>query len=243
MYRIKMSIPALFMVMMVACGQTSQENKETVMATEPEWIDMLANDNLSRWHNFNKPDSIGGAWSLKDGVLHLNVAEKNDWQAKGGGDIVFDEVFDNFHLQVEWKISENGNSGIMFLVQEDTAFKYPWQTGPEMQILHNEGHPDGKITKHRAGDLYDLISVSKETVKGPGEWNLAEVMVKDKQLDFFLNGEKVVSTTLWDSSWNNLIANSKFKEMPGFGIFQSGKIALQDHGDAVWFRNVKIRRL
>jgi hypothetical protein len=243
MYKIKMAIPTLFMVMMMACGQTTKENKETVMIKEPEWIDMLANDDLSRWHNFNKPDSIGGAWSLKDGVLHLNVAEKNDWQVKGGGDIVFDEVFDNFHLQLEWKISENGNSGIMFLVQEDTAFKYPWQTGPEMQILHNQGHPDGKITKHRAGDLYDLISVSKETVKGPGEWNLAEVKVKDKQLDFFLNGEKVVTTTLWDSSWNALVANSKFKEMPGFGTFQSGKIALQDHGDAVWFRNVKIRRL
>lgn len=227
--------------------KTSQTTMETATKTKPiasgEWINMLANDDLSRWHNFNKPGSIGPAWSLKDGILHLDVKEKKDWQVKGGGDIVFDEVFENFHLKLEWKISENGNSGIMFLVQEAAGFNYPWQTGPEMQILHNEGHPDGKIQKHRAGDLYDLISVSKETVKAPGEWNLAEVIVKNETLTFYLNGEKVVTTPLWDDSWKALIAGSKFKEMKGFGTFRSGKISLQDHGDEVWFRNVMIKKL
>lgn len=238
----KILLVFVFVCVIFSCGG-QQAKVENPSGVQMGWINLLADDDLSRWHNFNKPGSIGEAWSLKDGLLHLNVGEKKDWQTKGGGDIVFDEVFDDFHLQLEWKISENGNSGIMFFVQEDTSFRYPWQTGPEMQILHNDGHADGKILKHRAGDLYDLISVSKETVKGPGEWNTVEIIVSEKELTFFLNGEQVVSTTLWDSSWQALIAGSKFKDMPGFGAFQSGKIALQDHGDEVWFRNIMIRRL
>ncbi|MFN2440722.1 MAG: DUF1080 domain-containing protein, partial [Chitinophagaceae bacterium] len=116
-------------------------------------------------------------------------------------------------------------------------------TGPEMQVLDNAGHPDAKITKHRAGDLYDLISVSKETVKPAGEWNTAEIIADKGNLRFRLNGEEVVNTTMWDDVWRTMLANSKFKDMPGFGTFKKGKIALQDHGDNVWYRNIKIRRL
>jgi hypothetical protein len=232
----------VFSVTFLSCNNQLTRHVQ-VSEVKDEWLDLLAENNLSDWHNFNKPGQIGEAWTLQDGILHLQVEERKDWQSKGGGDIVYKEVFENFHLKLEWKISPNGNSGVMFLVQEDSAYQYPWQTGPEMQILHNEGHPDGKIITHRAGDLYDLISVSNETVKGPGEWNLAEIMVQDKKLNFFLNGKNVVSTTLWDSSWQALVAGSKFKDMPGFGSFQSGKIALQDHGDEVWFRNIMIRRL
>jgi hypothetical protein len=112
-----------------------------------------------------------------------------------------------------------------------------------MQILHNEGHPDGKIEKHRVGDLYDLIAASEDASKPVGEWNLAEIISQDNQLRFILNGKEVVKTTLWDDAWKQMIANSKFKEMPGFGTFKKGKIALQDHGDMVWFRNIRIRRL
>ena len=225
-----------------ACGEPAEkEKKEPAMEAE-QWTDLLGNG-LAKWHRFNQPDSIGKAWSVTDGVLHLDASFKNEWQTRDGGDIVYDEVFDNFHLKLEWKIAPGGNSGIMFYVQEDTAFRYPWQTGPEMQVLDNDAHADAKIHKHRAGDLYDLIACSKETVKPAGEWNLAEIVSKDGKLEFFLNGENVVSTTLWDSSWNALVAGSKFKDMPGFGKYKAGKIALQDHGDNVWFRNVMVRRL
>jgi hypothetical protein len=223
----------------ITTGTIAQQNGKA----KKGWQNLLDKNSTKGWHTYNKPGSIGSAWSVKDGVLHLNASEKSDWQTKSGGDIVFEEVFDNFHLKLEWKISKNGNSGIMFLVQEDEAYKYPWLTGPEMQILDNDGHADGKIIKHRAGDLYDLISCSTETVRPVGKWNLAEIILKDSKLTFKLNGKTVVTTTLWDENWNNMVANSKFKNMPDFGKFKSGKIALQDHGDDVWFRNIKVKRL
>ena len=112
-----------------------------------------------------------------------------------------------------------------------------------MQVLDNEGHPDGKIHKHRAGDLYDLIACSKETVKPHDEWNQVEIKLLNGKLDFFLNGENVVSTTMWDDNWNKMVANSKFKTMPGFAKFKKGGIDLQDHDCTVWYRNIMIKKL
>jgi hypothetical protein len=158
--------------------------------------------------------------------------------------LVTDEEFENYHLSLEWKVAKGSNSGIIFNVQDDAAkFKNTYETGPEMQVLDNERHADAKIHKHRAGDLYDLIPSSKETVKPAEEWNLAEIKLDKGKLDFFLNGTNVVSTTMWDDSWKQMLAASKFKNMPGFGTFQKGHLALQDHGDPVWFRNIKIRNL
>ena len=145
---------------------------------------------------------------------------------------------------MEWKISKDGNSGIIFYIHEDKVkYNWPWETGPEMQILDNKGHPDAKIIKHRAGDLYDLISCSTETVKPYGEWNLAKIKCINGKLDLYLNGNNVVSTTLWDENWKKMVAGSKFRNMAGFGTYKKGHIGLQDHGNEVCFRNIKIRKL
>jgi hypothetical protein len=176
-------------------------------------------------------------------VLHLDGSNKSNGKIVDGGNLVFNQDFENFHLKLEWKISPGGNSGIMFFVKEDPALKEPYQTGPEMQVLDNNAHPDAKIIKHRAGDLYDLISCSKEVVKPVGEWNLAEIVVNNAKLEFFLNGEMVVSTTLWDDNWNKMIEGSKFKGWPQFAKYKSGKIVLQDHNDEVWFRNMMVKKL
>ena len=195
------------------------------------------------WHKYGG-DPVGSAWKVKDGYLYLDTTIKVDWQIKDGGDIVTDEEYENYDFQLEWKIAKGGNSGMIFYIKEDKAkYNWPWQTGPEMQVLDNNGHPDAKIIKHRAGDLYDLISSSKETVKPYDEWNLAEIKCINGKLDLYLNGENVVSTTMWDDNWKKLVAGSKFRDMPGFGTYTKGRIGLQDHGNQVCFRNIKIRRL
>ena len=112
-----------------------------------------------------------------------------------------------------------------------------------MQILDNDGHPDAKIISHRAGDLYDLIVSSEETVKPYDQWNSAEIIANNGKLDLILNGTTVVSTTLWTPEWEALIAGSKFKDMPNFGTFKKGRVTLQDHGDLVHFKNVQIKKL
>jgi hypothetical protein len=132
----------------------------------------------------------------------------------------------------------------MFYVKEDTAvYKYPWESGPEMQVADNEGNEDGKIYKSRAGDIYELIAISKNVIKPAGQWNHVEIIADKGKLDFHINGEHVLSTTLWDEAWKKNIAGTKFKDMPGFGTFKKGKIGLQDHAADVWYRNIRIKKL
>ena len=199
-----------------------------------EWQLLFDGKTTKGWHKYGG-ELAGASWKAEDGILFFDPLMKN------GGDIATDREFENFHLKLEWKISEKGNSGIIFLIHESAQYKYPWETGLEMQILDNDGHADGKVHKHRAGDLYDLIACTKETVKPVGEWNEAEVKCINGKLELILNGVSVVSTTLWDDVWKKLVAGSKFKSMPGFGTYKKGRIALQDHGDMVAYRNILIR--
>lgn len=222
---------ALIAVGMMGCSASKNANSQSGFRP------LFDGKTTTGWHSYGKT-TAPSAWKAEDGVLHFVPGTKD------GGDLVTNEEFDNFHLKLEWKISPKGNSGIIFYVHEDPSkFKRTYNTGPEMQVLDNDGHADGKIHKHRAGDLYDLIASSEEPVKPVGEWNQAEIISNKGKLDFFMNGKKVVSTTMWDENWKKMIAGSKFASWPGFGTYQSGKIALQDHGDHVWYRNIMIKKL
>ncbi|HUR12027.1 MAG TPA: DUF1080 domain-containing protein [Flavitalea sp.] len=206
------------------------------------WESLFDGTSKRSWHVYNNK-SDGAAWKIEDGTLHLDPREKKDGQTVGGGDIVTENEYENFHFQLEWKVGTRGNSGIMFYVKEDPRYERTWHTGPEMQLLDNAAHPDASINKHRAGDLYDLIAGSPETVKGAGEWNHIDIIVNKSALEFKMNGTRILTTTLWDQNWNRLVAGSKFVKWPDFATFKSGRIALQDHGDPVWFRNIMIRNL
>lgn len=206
------------------------------------WVSLFDGQSTSGWHSYGKP-AAGSAWKVQDGAIYLDTSSKVDWQIKGGGDLVTNDEFENFHFKIDWKVAPKGNSGIIFYVHEDSVkYEHTWHTGPEMQVLDNAGHSDANINKHRAGDLYDLIS-SKEAVKPAGEWNQVEIMSNNGKLDFFMNGQNVLTTTMWDDNWRKMIAGSKFREWPDFGTFKKGRIALQDHGDAIWYRNIKIKKL
>lgn len=190
------------------------------------------------WHTYGKK-TVGSGWKVEDGVLHFDPTASKNGQ---GGDLVTDLEYTNFHLKLEWKVAANANSGILFYVKEDPKkYQNTYNTGLEMQVLDNDGHPDGKITKHRAGDLYDLIKSSSEPVKPVGEWNSVDIVCKYGKLTMLLNGVKVVETTLWDDNFKALVAGSKFASWEGFASFKTGRIALQDHGDNVWYRNIMIK--
>ncbi|HLU89439.1 MAG TPA: DUF1080 domain-containing protein [Cyclobacteriaceae bacterium] len=248
----KQSILSMFALlgMAAACGPSSTNEAERANENqtiqimengEDEWISLFDGENLNAWTGYGQ-QSVGEAWKVEDGVIHFDAKSKKE-EGLSGGDIVTKESFGDFHLKLEWKISKNGNSGIMFYVIDNGEYDRPYHTGPEYQLLDNDGHPDGKIPSHRAGDLYDLIESSSEPVRPVGEWNQTEIISKDGKLEFYLNNEKIVSTTLWDEEWDKMVAGSKFKDMPGFGKYREGKIALQDHGDDIWFRNIEIKRL
>lgn len=206
------------------------------------WVSLFDGKTTTGWHSYGQ-DKADGIWKVEDGAICL-TDKKQRTPGSGGGDLVTDKEYGDFDLKLEWKIAKNGNSGIIFYVVEDVAkYKESYNTGMEMQVLDNDGHPDGKLIRHRAGDLYDLISSSKESVKPVGEWNEVEIISKNGNLQLFLNGTNVVTTQLWDDNWRSMLANSKFKNMTGFGTFKKGKIALQDHSNMVCYRNIKIKEL
>ena len=216
---------------------------ESTNSQKGGWINLFDGKTKNGWHIYSNDQGNGSCWKVQDGTLSFVPYPDKASKIRRGGDLVTDNEYENYHFSVEWKISEGGNSGIIFGINEAPEFEHTYHTGMEMQVLDNDKHADAKIIKHRAGDLYDLISSSKETVKPVGEWNLAEVVYNKGELKLFLNGVNVVSTKVGDENWNNMVAGSKFKAMPGFGKSPKGRIALQDHGNAVWFRNIKIKEL
>lgn len=232
----------LIVAVLVCFVANAQDNTLTAKEKKQGWKLLFDGKTLNGWHNFNS-DKIGEAWEVADGSIHLNKKQQEGFQVKGGGDIVTADEFENYELSLEWKIAPCGNSGIIFNVVESAQYQYVWQTGPEMQVLDNACHPDAKIEKHRAGNLYDLIKSPKESVKPANEWNLAKIKLNKGHLQFWLNGVKQVDTKMFTPEWEAMIKGSKFKDMPGFGKARKGHISLQDHGDLVWFKNVKIKEL
>ncbi len=246
--RIIFSSGILFLL--IAC-QNSNSNNQTASADSSKantgadsgWIALFNGTSLAGWHTYGK-SAAGVAWNVDSGSIHLQSAAKNGYQTSGGGDLITDGVFDNFDLKLEWKICKKGNSGIIFYVQEDTTkYKDTWNTGPEMQVCDKDSNEDAHSFKHEAGDLYDLIPSTAMSAKGFNEWNKVEIVSNKGKLDLYLNDVHIISTTLWDDKWKQLIAGSKFKDMPGFGTFTSGHIALQDHGDEVWYKNIMLKKL
>ena len=210
-----------------------------------EWIPLFDGETLHGWHQYNGED-IGSEWSVNDGVLIFQPKEDRKW-GDGGKNIVTDREFTNFILSIEWKISEAGNSGIFWGVKEGEEFGEPYVTGPEIQILDNERHPDANANPkfHQAGALYDLVQPTADVCKPAGEWNHVLLTVNHKlnKGSVKLNGTEIVTFPLSGSEWDHLVINSKFKGWNGFGEFKTGKIGLQDHDDRVSFRNIKIKEL
>ena len=227
-------IPAL----LLASGLMAQtDNQLTTKEKKQGWQLIFDGKTTNGWHNFKK-SSVGPAWSVVDGTLQLDPKIKD-----GRGDVVTDGEYENFELSIDWNIAEEGNSGIMFLVQEDKAYDATYVTGPEYQLLDDKKAEDNKKPNHLAGSLYDIIAPPKEAEHPAGEWNHTVIRLKGGELTFWLNNVQTVKTHLWDANWTEMVGKSKFKDWKGFAAFHKGHLSLQDHGYHIQFRNIKIRQL
>mgnify|MGYP001376355424 FL=1 len=191
-----------------------------------------ASNNVNlEWRGFKK-DHLPSGWKWDNGVLtHI----------KGGGDIITKEKYKNFILELDWKVEPGGNSGIFFHVSED--HDYVWLGGPEMQVLDNEAHQDGLDPRTSAGANYALHAPVEDVSNPAGEWNHIKLIVDGSHVEHWMNGTKLLEYELWSDDWKQRVAQSKFKDMPLYGMNKIGHIALQDHGDIVSYKNIIITPL
>ncbi len=194
------------------------------------WTLLFNGRSLEGWRGY-KTEQPPPGWAVQDGVL-VHTGQ--------GGDLMTMQPYGDFVLDLDFKIAEGGNSGIMYRVTTDG--EQPYWSGPEYQILDNERHRDAKNGPDRlTGSNYDLIAPSKDASKPAGEWNNARIAVTGNHVEHWLNGEKVVEYDFGSPEWTTLVAESKFKAWPSYGKASRGHIVLQDHGDRVEFRNIKIK--
>jgi len=211
------------------------------------WILLFDGKSSEGWRGNNKTDFPKG-WVIEDGTLKCQASGRGEAGAADGGDILFaKKKFSNFDLKIEWKISQGGNSGIFYLGKEVEGWPI-YKTAPEMQVLDNERHPDallGKNGNRKAGSLYDLLPAKPQNTKPAGEWNSVEIISYEGTIVHKQNGETVLEYHLWTPEWNELVKNSKFPALnPDWAnVPKEGVIALQDHGNDVWYRSIKIRPL
>lgn len=215
-----------------AGGETAMQdamNELSHSEREAGWRLLFDGRTTGGWRGFRQ-DAMPAGWQVVDGAL-TRVAE--------AGDIVTVDEFGDFELKLEWKVEAGGNSGIFFRVTEDAGATY--ESGPEMQVLDDERHVDGQSPLTSAGSNYGLHPAPEGVVKPAGGWNQVRLLVDGAHVEHWLNGQKVVEYELWTPEWEALVADSKFAQWPGYGRAERGHIALQDHGDRVAFRNIKIR--
>lgn len=213
-----------------ACAQTKSD--------QPEWIVLFDGTSADAWRGFRK-ESLPGGWTVADGML-ITSGQGGDM----GGDIISKDIFEDFHLSLEWNISEGGNSGIFFnVIEGDYASVYA--TGPEYQLIDDIGfeYPLEKWQQTGANYAMHNADSAKKIIKPAGEWNTSEIIVQDGHVVHWLNGEKIVEYDLWSDDWKSRLAESKWKDYPGYGIAVRGHLGLQDHGSPVKFRNIKVQDL
>lgn len=207
------------------------QNVLTAEETAAGWKLLFDGRTTHGWRGYKK-DEFPDGWVVRDGCL-VRVGP--------GGDIMTEAEFDNFELKIEWRISAAGNSGIFYRVDEKHG--WPWETGPEMQVLDNAEHADGRNPKTSAGSNYALYAPVQDVTQPVGFFNQARIVVAGAHVEHWLNGVKVVAYELGSPDWQQRVAASKFSSMPHYGRMKKGHIVLQDHGDQVWYRNIKFRPL
>jgi hypothetical protein len=201
------------------------------------WTLLFDGSTLSGWRGYKRGDAASTRWKVQDGMLTVDPSDGKD--TRGALDLITTDTYDNFELTLEWRVAQAGNSGVKYFVLEDrdTAI------GHEYQIIDDERHPDAKVgPKRQTSAFYDVLAASNRPLKPAGEFNASRIVVRGKTVEHWLNGTKVLQYQLETPELQSAIDQSKFKGIERFGKLQKGHILLQDHGDRVWYRNVKIRK-
>jgi hypothetical protein len=224
------------LVLVSGCSRETTPNRAAVTVPEAstaagEWRTLFDGGSLSAWRGY-RSDRVPAGWQVVDGAI-TRVAE--------AGDLITRDVFADFELTLEWCVAEAGNSGIMYRVTEEAAHTY--ETGPEMQVLDDARHPDGRSRLTAAGAVYGLYPAPPGIVRPAGEWNEVRIVARGSRVEHWLNGVEVARYEIGSADWRARVAASKFRKWPGYGRAPAGHIALQDHGDRVAYRQIRIRAL
>jgi hypothetical protein len=227
----------LFALASIAMPMTaaSQLNSLTDAERAEGWRLLFDGKTTTGWRGYGRTDMPKG-WQVVDGAL-TRVAR--------AGDIVTVGRYRDFELRLEWKVAPGGNSGIFYrgIESADPSHHPIYESAPEMQVLDDERHADGKEAITSAGSNYGLYPAPRGVVRPAGEWNAVRIVVRGSHVEHWLNGQQVVRYELGSADWNDRVANSKFKEWPAYGTAPEGVIGLQDHGDRVAYRNIKLKEL
>ncbi|MFI3314169.1 MAG: DUF1080 domain-containing protein [Rikenellaceae bacterium] len=228
--------------------------KAVPVEAEGEWVTIFDGETLNGWRGYNRQD-VPGKWSVEDGAIKFTGAGGGEAQTNDGGDLIFGEKFGNFELELEWKISKAGNSGIMYLAQEIEGQPI-YISAPEYQLLDNANHPDARLgvdNNRQSASLYDMIPAVPQNQNPYGEWNKARILVFKGTVIHYQNDVPVVEYHLWTNQWKEMLDASKFSQdkwplaydllLNCGGDNREGYIGLQDHGDDVWFRNIRVKKL
>ena len=217
---------------------SSMPNQLTEAEKSAGWVLLFDGKSLDGWRGYKRTDAASTRWRVEDG--HLTVAQRDGKDTRGALDLITIKTFDRFELTFEWRISEGGNSGIKYYVLEDMDAAI----GHEYQIIDDERHADAKIgVERQTASFYDVLSASDRLLNPAGQYNHGRIVADGRTVEHWLNGTRVLRYELESSALGAAIADSKFKDVSRFGKLQPGHILLQDHGDRVWYRNIKLRPL
>ena len=238
------SILFIFLLIFLNCKESAKKetNQQSVDVIEKSWIN-LSNDNFDGWHIFQNEDGKKSGWSSKNGIYTFN---KDNAKGEGNKSLLTDDMYTSFEIMFEWKLSPNSNSGFMWGVSEEKKYEHPHVTGPEIQIIDvNTYGNDPEHQIHTVGALYDMVPPKDIVAKNAGEWNKYHITIdyQNNNGKVILNGIEINNFPLSGNEWDEMVKNSKFANMSGFGKFKEGYISLQDHPGVISYKNIKIRRL
>ncbi|MBK7807993.1 MAG: DUF1080 domain-containing protein [Saprospiraceae bacterium] len=230
---------------MIACkpnksgekSSTQEDNILTEQETSAGWKLLFDGKTLEGWRMYQ--NKAADAWDVKDGELYCkgSKTDKSDLRA----DIITTDQFENYELSIDWKISPEGNSGIMYHVTEE--FEAAYLSGPEYQLIDDEGFPEKLEDWQKTASDYAMYTATSRPTNPVGQYNTSKIVVNGAHREYWLNGVKVLEFEAWTPDWENRKATGKWKDTPGYGVAKKGHICLQDHGGGVWFKNIKIRKL